>query len=165
MILAELVHHVGLIGEECPHKKSKAKHHPFDFHTHTHCYIDSDDSYYAEPSGTAIGEEESYEKKGEKCEEEESRPPFAGTAEDEIEAGGKEEGDDATVGGVVVVEGPHGAVEGLKIAHVGDGLHGGDEHHDDEAYGVAPEELADALGVAEDLHGGEEEGHHEPKTS
>ena len=82
----------------------------------------------------------------------------------EVEGRRQEEGYDATVGGVVIVDGSHDAVERLQVAEVAHSLGGGDEDDGNEPYGVAPEELADALLVTENLGSGKEEGDDEPET-
>ena len=58
----------------------------------------------------------------------------------------------------------HDAVERLQVAEVAHGLGCGQRHHGDEADGVAPEELADALRVAEHLGAGVEERDDEPEA-
>ena len=164
VVLAKLVEDIALVDKEDADKEAEEHDHPLDLHAHAHQDVDAYGPQHAEPCRTAVGEEQAHHQEGHDGQREEAPPAFAVAADDEVEGRRQEEGYDAAVGGVVVVEGFHDAVERLEVAEVAHGLGCGDEDDGNEPYGVAPKELADALLVTENLGSGEEEGDDEPEA-
>lgn len=145
MVLAELVEHVALIYEEYSHTQCEEQYHPLYLHAHADKEVDSDGTNHADPCRATIGEEEADAESGKKQESQHTEPSALSAREDEIESGGQHQGNDAAVGCMIIVEGPHDAVQGLEVAEVAESLGGGDKNDHTETYGVGPEELAYTL--------------------
>ena len=163
MVLAQFVEHIALIHEKHADTQSEQQHHPLHLHSHAYQHIHANGTQHTQPCGAAVGEEQTHQQQRHDGKRQQSRPTLAGSAEKEVERCRQHQCNHAAVGCMVIVEWLHDTVQGLQVAEVAHCLGGGKADDGNQPDGVAPEELAYAGFVAENLGGCKKERHHKPQ--